>query len=125
MSRRRPPLSDRSAEHPCRGAGAAFSQTGSRVYLATRRPSNPTATLEPSTFRLRVEDPSSSTYRPGLFWLLTSVRLSIECVPDLSCYGRGNDQGNDQDGNRVDCQEKARLPCSVGLAGLEPATWRL
>jgi hypothetical protein len=70
MSRRRPPLPDRSAEHPCRGAGAAFSQTGSGVYLATRRPSNPTATLEPSTFRLRVGPKSSNWIRPGPFWLL-------------------------------------------------------
>src|SRR4030095_1488985 len=41
-----------------------------------------------------------------------------------ACRG-WNDQQNDRDRNLVDCQEEVRLPCSVGLAGLEPATWRL
>jgi hypothetical protein len=27
------------------------------------------------------------------------VGSSVELVPDLSCYGRGNDQGNDQPGH--------------------------
>ena len=52
--------------------------------------------FEPSTFRLRVGKPPSSRYRPGLFWLLTSAGSSVECVPDLPSYGRGNDQENDQ-----------------------------
>jgi hypothetical protein len=50
----------------------------------------------PATFRLRVEEPSSSVCRPGPFWLLRSAGSSVECVPDLPSYGRGNDQGNDQ-----------------------------
>jgi hypothetical protein len=52
--------------------------------------------IRTSTFRLRVEEPSSSRYQPDPFWLLTSAGSSVECVPDLSCYGWGNDQGNDQ-----------------------------
>ena len=46
--------------------------------------------------RLRVEEPSSSRCRPDPFWLLTSAGSSSQCVPDLPCYGRGNDQENDR-----------------------------
>jgi hypothetical protein len=56
----------------------------------------PEVGFEPTTFRLRVEEPSSSMCRPDPFWLLTSAGSSVECVPDLPSYGRGNDQGNDQ-----------------------------
>ena len=52
--------------------------------------------FEPSTFRLRVEAHLSSRCRPDPFWLLTSAGSSAEFVPDLPCYGRGNDQENDQ-----------------------------
>src|SRR5215218_412985 len=40
--------------------------------------------------------PSSSVCRPDPSWLLRSAGSSAECVPDLPCYGWGNDQGNDQ-----------------------------
>ena len=56
----------------------------------------PEVGFEPTTFRLRVETPSSSLYQPGPFWLLTSAGSSIQCVPDLASYGRANDQENDQ-----------------------------
>jgi hypothetical protein len=56
----------------------------------------PEVGFEPTTFRLRVEKPSSSVCRPGPFWLLPSAGSSVECVPDLSSYARGNDQENDQ-----------------------------
>ena len=75
--------------NPCSGPGAAFSQTASGQCLATHRLSGPTVTLEPSTFRLRVEEPSSSRYQQGPFWLLTSAGSSSQCVPDLPSYGRG------------------------------------
>src|SRR5215203_1754015 len=32
---------------------------------------------------------------PRRFWQLRSAGSSSQCVPDLSCYGRGNDQEND------------------------------
>jgi hypothetical protein len=35
----------------------------------------------------------SSRFQPRLFWLLTSAGLSSQCVPDLSCYGRGMTKG--------------------------------
>jgi hypothetical protein len=57
----------------------------------------PEVGFEPTTFRSRVEEPSSSVCRPDPFWLLTSGGSSVEFVPDLPCYGRGNDQENDQD----------------------------
>jgi hypothetical protein len=38
----------------------------------------------------------SSRCRLDRFSLLRSAGSSVECVPDLPCYGRGNDQGNDQ-----------------------------
>jgi hypothetical protein len=41
------------------------------------------------TFRLRVEEQSSSRCRPDPSWLLTSAGSSIQYVPDLPCYGRG------------------------------------
>jgi hypothetical protein len=56
----------------------------------------PEVGFEPTTFRLRVGKPSSSRRCPGRFWLLRSAGSSFECVPDLPCYGRGNDQENDQ-----------------------------
>jgi hypothetical protein len=56
----------------------------------------PEVGFEPTTFRLRVGEPSSSRCFRVLFWLLTSAGSSVECVSDLSCYGRGNDQENDQ-----------------------------
>ena len=56
----------------------------------------PEVGFEPTTFRLRVEEPSSSRYQPGRFWLLTSAGSSSQCVPDLPSYGRGNDQENDR-----------------------------
>jgi hypothetical protein len=59
----------------------------------------PEVGFEPTTFRLRVEEPSSSRYCPGRFWLLTSAGSSAECAPDLPCYGWRNDQGNDQPGH--------------------------
>jgi hypothetical protein len=34
--------------------------------------------------------------RPDVFWLLPSAGSSAGCVPGLPCYGRGNDQENDQ-----------------------------
>jgi hypothetical protein len=52
--------------------------------------------FEPSTFRLRVEEPSSTRCCPGLFWLLTLAGSSSQCVPDLPSYGRRNDQENDR-----------------------------
>jgi hypothetical protein len=57
----------------------------------------PEVGFEPTTFRLRVEEPSSSRYRPDPSWLLTSAGSSVECAPDLPSYGRGNDRENDQD----------------------------
>jgi hypothetical protein len=57
---------------------------------------HPTKGSNLTTFRLRVEEPSSSRCRPDPFWLLTSAGSSVECVPDLSSHGRGNDQENDQ-----------------------------
>jgi hypothetical protein len=56
----------------------------------------PEVGFEPTTFRLRVEEPSSSRCHPGPFWLLTSAGSSSQCVPDLPSYGRRNDQENDQ-----------------------------
>ena len=56
----------------------------------------PEVGFEPTTFRLRVGEPSSSVCRPDPFWLLTSVWSSVECVPDPLGYGRRNDQENDQ-----------------------------
>jgi hypothetical protein len=47
--------------------------------------------FEPTTFRLRVEALPSSRCQPGRFSLLTSAGSSIQCVPDLWRYGRGND----------------------------------
>jgi hypothetical protein len=56
----------------------------------------PEVGFEPTTFRLRVGKHSSSRCRPDPFWLLTSERSSAECVPDLPCYGRRNDQENNR-----------------------------
>jgi hypothetical protein len=56
----------------------------------------PEVGFEPTTFRLRVEEPSSTRCYRGLFLLVTSARSSAECAPDLPSYGRWNDQGNDQ-----------------------------
>jgi hypothetical protein len=56
----------------------------------------PEEVSEPTTFRLRDGKPSSSRCRPGPFWLLRSAGSSAEYAPDLSCYGRGNDQENDR-----------------------------
>jgi hypothetical protein len=62
----------------------------------------PEVGFDPTTFRLRVEEPSSSRCHPGPFWLLTSAGSSSQCVPDLPRYGWGNDQENDQtDPSRV------------------------
>src|SRR4029453_15727867 len=52
----------------------------------------PEVGFEPTTFRLRVEEPSSSVCRPDPFWLLTSAGSSVECVPDLPSHGRGGAQ---------------------------------
>jgi hypothetical protein len=49
----------------------------------------PEVGFEPTTFRLRVEEPLSSRCRPDPFWLLTSAGSSSRCVPDLPCYGGG------------------------------------
>jgi hypothetical protein len=50
----------------------------------------PEVGFEPTTFRLRVEEHSSSRCCPDPSWLLTSAGLSVEFVPDLPCYGREN-----------------------------------
>jgi hypothetical protein len=55
----------------------------------------PEVGFEPATFRLRVEEPSSSRYQPGRFWLLRSAGSFSQCVPDLPSYGRENDREND------------------------------
>src|SRR5829696_6689773 len=55
----------------------------------------PEVGFEPTTFRLRVEEPSSSGYLPDPSWLLTSAGSSVACVAGLPCYGWGNDQEND------------------------------
>jgi hypothetical protein len=49
----------------------------------------PEVGFEPTTFRLRVETHVSSRSQPGRFWLLTSAGSSVQCVPDLACYGVG------------------------------------
>jgi hypothetical protein len=61
--------------------------------------------IEPTTFRLRVETHPSSRYQLDPFWLLRSAGSSSQCGPDLPCYGRGNDQQNDQanNGRTLDC----------------------
>src|SRR5215211_1496729 len=70
----------------------------------------PEVGFEPTTFRLRVEKPSSSRYQPGPFWPLTLAGSSSQYVPDLPTYGRGND--------RVDPQEPPTehdgLPIGMG-----------
>jgi hypothetical protein len=81
----------------------------------------PEVGFEPTTFRLRVEEPSSSRCHPGLFWLLRSAGSSAECVPDLPSYGRGNDQGNDQtDPSRS--TEPWRPPIRIGRSWLPPGS---
>ena len=74
----------------------------------------PEVGFEPTTFRLRVEKHPSSRCQPGLFWLLTSAGSSVECVPDLPCYGRGNDQENDQAVSR-----KSHRTMAIFRSGLE------
>jgi hypothetical protein len=76
--------------------------------------------FEPTTFRLRVETPSSSRYQPGRFWLLTSAGLSSQYVPDLPSYGRGNDQENDQWAEPS--IEKARTPLRADVRPSPPIT---
>ena len=63
------------------------------VLLSSRLPveMEPEEGFEPSTFRLRVEEPWSSRCQPGRSWLLRSVGSSSQCVPDLPSYGRWND----------------------------------
>jgi hypothetical protein len=79
----------------------------------------PEVGFEPTTFRLRVETHPSSRYQPGRFWLLTSAASSVEFVPDLSCYGRGNDRENDRTQPSI---ERSRLQVQVDqrLVALEP-----
>jgi hypothetical protein len=72
--------------------------------------------FEPSTFRLRVEKPSSSRCRPGPFWLLVSAGSSIWCVPDLWRYGRGNDRENDHAGHGGAALQGSGRASPVGLA---------
>jgi hypothetical protein len=47
--------------------------------------------FEPTTSRLRLEEPSSSRCCPAMFSLLRSAGSSVECIPGLWRYGRGND----------------------------------
>jgi hypothetical protein len=74
----------------------------------------PEVGFEPTTFRLRVEEPSSSRCRPDPFWLLTSAGSSVECVPDLPSYGRRNDQENDQADPRGTHPDHDCLPIPIG-----------
>jgi hypothetical protein len=72
------PLACSAYPTPRSGAGAAFRQTGSGQYLATRRPSGPTATLKPSTFRLRDRCSASTWTAPEGSSLLTLDDSSVQ-----------------------------------------------
>jgi hypothetical protein len=76
------------------GPASADSQGEGKERRLTLRKWSPREGLDPSTFRLRVETHLSSRYRPGRFRLLRSVGSSSQCVLDLPCYGRGNDQAD-------------------------------
>jgi hypothetical protein len=69
---------------------------GMVVSTKTASPACSHDLMKSTTVRLRVEGPSSSRCRPDPSWLLTSAGSSSQRVPDLPCYGRGNDHGNDR-----------------------------
>src|SRR5215211_9112328 len=73
-------------------AGCRRPASSARVAL---RPAvlEPEEGFEPSTFRLPVEPHESSRYQPGRFSLLMSAGSSVECAPDLWCYGSGLTHG--------------------------------
>ena len=58
--------------------------------------SEPEVGVEPTTFRLRGVEHSSSRYRCMLFLLLRSRGLSSQYASGLGRYSRWNDRGNDQ-----------------------------
>jgi hypothetical protein len=137
----------RVCAQPGPGAGRAAASGhpgGWGTTHESRRPGRlPSACLrdfiEPTTFRLRVEEPSASVCRPDPFWLLKSEGSPVECVPDLSCYGWRNDQesacetarwfGDDAGLELVAAGVTLRMPdpcgvlgrsCPLGAAGAGP-----
>jgi hypothetical protein len=56
----------------------------------------PEVGFEPTTFRLRVEEHSSSGCQRVPSWLLRSVGSSSQYGPDLRSNGWWNDHGNDR-----------------------------